>query len=239
MHRNRFVSGVGVALAALVSSGFAPADMTAPDGFVIRIQATAPAAPVPTGATPPSEAPAAEPVPERPLTPEEMKAAETRLAFDRLLVDAAVLRTNLENYRRGKSKTPVSLSAFRSLEIRLKEIADADPANTQALDMSNAMKMAQFEILQPSVEIAAGASRQLYAHAMADQLKDDGVSVVVSGPGSRIVRFSSPNMVREMALKLSESARIIEQAKMLEFSRVVFTNGRRYWSYDVARGRFR
>ena len=173
------------------------------------------------------------------MTAEEKKAAATRLAFDRLLVDAAVLRTNLENYRRGKSKTPVSLSAFRSLEIRLKQFADADPSNTQARDMSNAMKMAQFEILQPSVEIAAGASRQLYALAMADQLKDEGVSVVVSGPGSRVIRFSSPQMVREMAVKLSESARIIEQATMLEFSRIVFTNGRRYWTYDVARRRFR
>lgn len=185
----------------------------------------------------PENIPQAEP--ERPLTPDEIKAAEARLVFNRLLVDAAVLRTNLDNYRRGKSKTPVSLSAFRSLEIRLKEIADADPANTQARDMSNAMKMAQFEILQPSVEIAAGANRELYAFAMADQLKDEGVRVEVSGRGNRVVRFSSPQMVREMAIKLAESGRIFEQARSLEFSRVVFTNGRRYFTYDVARGRFR
>lgn len=239
MHRNRLFSGAGAACAALVSMGFGPAYWPAPQSFAIRAQATAPATQVPTGAAPSSETPAVPSAPEHRLTLEEKKAAEVRLEFNRLLVDAAVLRTNLENYRRGRSKTPVSLSAFRSLEIRLKEIADADPANTQARDMSNAMKMAQFEILQPSVEIAAAANRQLYAQAMADQLKADGVTVSVSGPGNRVVRLSSPNMGREMALKLSESASIFEQAKILEFGRVVFTDGRRYLNYDVARGRFR
>lgn len=228
MRRGKLPFSIGIVGIALVSLGFGPVNVVEPTVVPMEAQAV-PSAP----------AEGSQPEPQRPQTPEEVKAAETRLVFNRLLVDAAVLRTNLDNFRRGKSKTPVSLSAFRSLEIRLKEIADADPANTQARDMSNAMKMAQFEILQPSVEIAAGANRELYAYAMADQLKDQGVRVEVSGRGNRVVRFSSPQMVREMAIKLADSGRIFEQARSLEFSRVVFTDGRRYFTYDVARGRFR
>ena len=159
--------------------------------------------------------------------------------FDRALVDAAVLNTEYENSRRGRSKKPISLSAFRSLELRLNTIADADPANTQARDMANLMKMRQYEILQPSVEIAASANRLLYAHAMADRMRDDGTRVVVSGAGNSAVRFISPHMTRKMAMQLSESAKIPEKAKALQFRRVSFGNGRRSWTYDLKRGRLR
>ena len=174
-----------------------------------------------------------------PSNPEDEKAIEARLVFDRALVDAAVLNTEYENSRRGRSKKPISLSAFRSLELRLNTIADADPANTQARDMANLMKMRQYEILQPSVEIAASANRLLYAHAMADRMRDDGTRVVVSGAGNSAVRFISPHMTRKMAMQLSESAKIPEKAKALQFRRVSFGNGRRSWTYDLKRGRLR
>ncbi|CAN5392031.1 hypothetical protein BH10PSE11_BH10PSE11_35550 [soil metagenome] len=174
-----------------------------------------------------------------PSNPDDEKAVAARLVFDRALVDAAVLNTEYENSRRGRGKKPISLSAFRSLELRLNTIADADPANTQARDMANLMKMRQYEILQPSVEIAASANRLLYAHAMADRMRDDGTRVVVSGAGNSAVRFISPHMTRQMAMQLSESAKIPENAKALQFRRVVFGNGRRNWTYDLARGRLR
>lgn len=171
--------------------------------------------------------------------PDDEKAVAARLVFDRALVDAAVLNTEYENFRRGRSKKPVSLSAFRSLELQLNTIADADPANTQARDMANLMKMRQYEILQPSVEIAASANRLLYAHAMAESMHDDGMRVIVSGRGNSSVRFMSPHMTRQMAMQLSESAKIPEKAKALQFRRVVFGNGRRSWTYDLKRGRLR
>ena len=184
-------------------------------------------------ATPAPPAPTATP------NPEDEKAAAARLVFNRALVDAAVLNTEYENFKRGRSKKPVSLSSFRSLELRLNTIADADPANTQARDMANLMKMRQYEILQPSVEIAASANRLLYAHAMAERMRDDGMKVDVSGAGNSAVRFTSPHMTRQMAMQLAESAKITEKAKALQFQRVVFGNGRRTWTYDVARGRLR
>ncbi len=117
--------------------------------------------------------------------------------------------------------------------------AAADPANTQAQAMAGAMRMAQFEILRPSVQIAAVANRQLYAHAMAERMRDDGMKVEVSGRDNSTVRFVSPNMSKPMAMQLADSAKIPEQAKSLQFSRVVFSNGRRSWTYNVRRERFR
>lgn len=227
-----FFSGLG--FAALLAGGFAgnPILMTQAGSSVIHVQAVEP-----EGA---SETTAATPAQTEPkLTPEEEKAVATRLAFDRALVDAAVLNNEYESYRRGRSKKPVSLSAFRSLELRLSMIADADPANTQARDMANMMKMRQYEILQPSVEIAASANRLLYAHEMAERMRDDGTQVLVYGAGNNAVRFVSPRMTRQMAMQLSASAKIPEKARALQFQRVVFGNGRRSWTYDVSRNRLR
>ena len=174
-----------------------------------------------------------------PLTPAEQKAADNKAALDALLAEATALRTSYENSRRGRNKTPVSLSAFRSMELRLQMAAAADPANTQASDMANAMRMAQYEILQPSVQIAAIANRELYAHEMAKQMHDDGMRVTASGRGNSTVRFMSPQMTRQMAMQLVETVKIPEQARALQFRRVVFSSGRRSWTYDVARGRLR
>lgn len=174
-----------------------------------------------------------------PLSPAEQKAAETEAALDRLLAEASALKASYEDYKRGRSKTPVSLSAFRSLELRLMMAAAADPTNTQARDMAGAMRMAQFEILRPSVQIAAVANRQLYAHEMAERMRDDGMTVEVSGRENSTVRFVSPQMTKQMAMQLADSAKIPDQARSLQFSRVVFSNGRRAWTYHVRRGRFR
>lgn len=234
MLRRKTIFFSGLSLAALLAGGFTVAPiLTNEAGIpVTRVQASEPQAAPETTATIPVQA-------EPKLTPEEEKAVGTRLVFDRALVDAAVLNSEYENYRRGKSKKPVSLSAFRSLELRLAMIADADPANTQARDMANMMKMRQYEILQPSVEIAASANRMLYAHAMAERMRDDGTQVMVYGAGNNAVRFISPHMTRQMAMQLSESAKIPEKARALQFQRVVFGNGRRSWTYDVTRNRLR
>jgi hypothetical protein len=246
VHRKSFVSGLLLAAIALLAGGFTPGQREHAGSSAIRIQGVQ-STPLPDaapphpalGTAPAPETQQPEPEPERPLTPEEQKAAEERLKFDRLLVDAAVLLTDFENYKRGKSGTPLSLSAFRSLETQLKAIADADPSNTQALDMSNAMKMAQLEILQPSLEAAAGANRQLYGNAMMEQMAASGMKVRVSGREYRMISFMSPQMTKEMAIDLLQSAKISERARALEFGRVTFTNGRRHWTYDVPRGRFR
>ena len=132
---------------------------------------------IPTTPAQPAE-PAAAPPAVVPLTPAEQKAADNKAALDALLAEATALRTSYENSRRGRNKTPVSLSAFRSMELRLQMAAAADPANTQASDMANAMRMAQYEILQPSVQIAAIANRELYAPEMAKQMHDDGMRVM-------------------------------------------------------------
>lgn len=219
----------------LLTAAFMPVSSFHSGGDLVRVQTESPPQAAPAQA-PETVSP---PEPPPPLTPEQQKAADERLAFDRLLVDASVLMTNLENYRRGRSKTPVSLSAFRSLEIRLNAVAEADPANTQAREMANAMKMAQFEILAPSVEAAASASRQLYVQAMSEKMAADGIEVAIEGRSDRVVRFASPHMTRDMGLQLSQSAKIFDQARRLEFSRVVFSNGRRSWTYDLARGRYR
>ncbi len=189
-------------------------------------------APAPPAETTPSPAPA-------PLSPAEQKAADNKAALDALLAEATALKTNYENFRRGRSKTPVSLSAFRSMELRLQMAAAADPANAQALDMANAMRMMQYGILQPSVQIAAVANRELYAHEMGQRMRDDGMRVEASGRGNSTVRFVSPQMTRQMAMQLVETAKIPEQARALQFRRVVFSSGRRSWTYDVARGRLR
>ena len=201
---------------------------------------TIPARPEAIPATPaqPAEPAAAAPA-VVPLTPAEQKAADNKAALDALLAEATALRTSYENSRRGRNKTPVSLSAFRSMELRLQMAAAADPANTQASDMANAMRMAQYEILQPSVQIAAIANRELYAHEMAKQMHDDGMRVTASGRGNSTVRFMSPQMTRQMAMQLVETVKIPEQARALQFRRVVFSSGRRSWTYDVARGRLR
>jgi hypothetical protein len=173
------------------------------------------------------------------LTPAEQKAADNKAALDALLAEATALKTSYENSRRSRSKTPVSLSAFRSMELRLQMAAAADPANAAALDMAHVMRMAQYEILQPSVQIAAVANRELYAHQMGQQMRDGGMKVEASGRGNSMVRFVSPQMTRQMAMQLVESAKIPEQARALQFRRVVFSSGRRSWTYDVARGRLR
>jgi len=105
--------------------------------------------------------------------------------------------------------------------------------------MANAMRMIQYAILQPSVQIAAVANRELYAHEMGQRMRDDGMKVVASGRGNSTVRFVSPQMTRQMAMQLVETAKIPEQARALQFRRVVFSSGRRSWTYDVARGRLR
>lgn len=240
MRRNSFVMRLGTLFAAaILAAGFVPA----PNGVIgtapfLKVQATEPSASSQGVPAPPEPAPPAV-EPDRPLTPEEQKAVDARLHFDRVLVDAAVLLTDFENYKRGKTRTPISMSAFRNLEIQLNAIADADPANDQARDMAKAMQMAQFEILQPSVAVAAVASRQLYADTMSGKLQEQGVRVAVSGQGARVVRFMSPHMTREMGAQLADSARIFDQAQKLQFERVVFTDGRRSWTYGVDRGRYR
>lgn len=181
--------------------------------------------------TPPPDAPV--------LSPAEQKAAESKAAFDRLLAEATALKASYEDYKRGRNKTPVSLSAFRSLELRLMMAAAADPTNIQARELAGAMRMAQFEILRPSLQIAAVANRQLYAHEMAERMRDDGMKVEVSGSNNSSVRFVSPQMSKQMAVQLADTAKIPEQAKALQFSRVVFSNGRRSWTYNVRRERFR
>jgi len=169
----------------------------------------------------------------------EEKAVEARLAFDRLLVDAAILKNNYESAKRKRSKAPISLSAFRSLELRLRAVAEADPSNAQAKEWADAMRMAQLELLGPSVRIAASANRELYAQDMATRMRDQGMKVSVAGAENSSVVFLSPHMTRQAAMKLAESAKIPEQAKALQFRRVVFANGRRSWTYDVERGRLR
>ncbi len=191
----------------------------------------APVQPAETTSTPPPA-----PVP---LTPAEQKAADNKAALDALLAEATALKTNYESFRRGRSRTPVSLSAFRSMELRLQMAAAADPANTQALDMASAMRMIQYGILQPSVQIAAVANRELYAHEMGQQMQNDGMKVEATGRGNSTVRFISPQMTRQMAMQLVETAKIPEQARALQFRRVVFSSGRRSWTYNVARGRLR
>lgn len=233
MRRNNIQRPAALLGMALIAAGFMPAATSSPPLLHL---AQAPAPPAPSSSPP---ADAAQPQIEIPQTAAEKKAAEDRLVFNRALVDAAVLLTDLENYRRGRSKKPVSLSAFRSLEIRLSAIAEADPSNTQARDMAKAMQMAQFQLLQPSVAVAAAADRELYASAMSEKMRDDGVTVSVSGPQERIVRFTSPHMTREMGQGLLQSAKIADQARRLEFSVVVFTNGRRSWRYDPGRNRYR
>lgn len=180
----------------------------------------------------PAQAPA-------PLSPAEQKAADNKAALDALLAEATALKTSYENSRRGRTRAPVSLSAFRSMELRLQMAAAADPANASALDMANAMRMIQYGILQPSVQIAAVANRELYAHEMGQRMRDDGMKVEASGRGNSTVRFVSPQMTRQMAMQLVETAKIPEQARALQFRRVVFSSGRRSWTYDVARGRLR
>lgn len=237
-----FLRLVVIQVAAISTAGFTPSPIPVVDSAQIRkIQAPSPSlvpqgTPGPSGSEPPP-APAAEP--ERPLTVEEQKAVDARLHFDRVLVDAAVLLTDFENFKRGKTRTPISMSAFRNLEIQLNAIADADPSNDQARDMAKAMQMAQFEILQPSVAVADVASRQLFADAMSSKLQDQGVKVSVGGSGARVARFVSRQMTRELGAQLGESAKIFDSARRLQFDKVIFTNGRRSWTYSVARGRYR
>ena len=245
MRRSSFFARWGTLIvAAILVAGFRPNPIRligASD--VQRIQATEPSSnpqtspALPPALTEPATVPATEP--ERPLTPEEQKAVDARQHFDRVLVDAAVLLTDFENYKRGKTRTPISMSAFRNLEIELNAIADADPSNDQARDMAKQMQMAQFEILQPSVAVAAVASRQLYADRMSQSLQSQEVRAVVSGRGARVVRFMSRQMTRELGQNLLDSAKIADQARGLQFERVVFTNGRRSWTYNVESGRYR
>ena len=245
MRRSSFFARWGIFVVAAISvAGFMPTPIHVIGAAdVQRIQANEPSpAPQTTPAVPPISAePATAPAtePERPLTPEEQKAVDIRLHFNRVLVDAAVLLTDFENYKRGKTKTRISMSAFRNLEIELNAIADTDPANAQARDMAKQMQMAQFEILQPSMAVANVASRQLYADAMSTKLQEKGVRVSVGGAGARLVRFVSPQMTRDMGAQLGDSAKIFDQARGLQFDKVIFTNGRRSWTFNVESGRYR
>ena len=243
MRRSRFfVRWVTLVAAAILVVGFKPASLqVSAVSDIQRTQITAPSSePQATPATPPTEpATAAAVEPERPLTPDEQKAVDARLHFDRVLVDAAVVLTDFENYRRGKTRTPISISAFRNFEIEMNAIADADPANEQARDMAKRMQAAQFEILQPSMAVANVASRQLYADAMSTKLQEKGVRVSVGGAGARLIRFVSPQMTRDMGAQLGDSAKIFDQARGLQFDKVIFTNGRRSWTYRVESGRYR
>lgn len=252
MLRRKTILGFGLCSAALLAGGFTAAPTLrhfgAPTFLHVQAESKIPAQeataaipdpPLPLARAPSESSTTSNPATPSPANPDDEKAVAARLVFNRALVDAAVLNTEYENFKRGRSKKPVSLSAFRSLELRLNTIADADPANTQARDMANLMKLRQYEILQPSVEIAASANRLLYAHAMAERMRHDGMRVVVSGRGNKSVRFTSPHMTRKMAMQLAKSAQIPEKAKALQFRRVVFGNGRRSWTYDVARGRLR
>lgn len=245
MRRSSFFARWGtLVVAAVLVAGFMPNPIRVlGGGDVQRIQATEPSPipqttpAIPPASTEPATAPATEP--ERTLTPEEQKAVDARQHFDRVLVDAAVLLTDFQNYKHGKTRTPISMSAFRNLEIELNAIADADPSNDQARDMAKQVQMAQFEILQPSVAVAAVASRQLYADKMSQSLTSQDVRAVVSGRGARVIRLMSRQMTREWGQKLLDSAKIADQARELQFERVVFTNGRRSWTYNVENGRYR
>ncbi|MES2750432.1 MAG: hypothetical protein V4661_03575, partial [Pseudomonadota bacterium] len=131
MRQKPFLALSGLAVAALSTGGFAPGPALETKPPIVKVQAAepqtaAPQAPVPVPAVPQPEAP--------PLSPAEHQSIEDRLVFNRVLVDAAVLKNNYENFKRRKSKTPVSLSSFRNLELQLNAIAAADPANTQARD---------------------------------------------------------------------------------------------------------
>lgn len=195
--------------------------------------------PVPVAPAQPADTMISTPPVPVPLTPAEQKAADNKAALDALLSEASALKASFENNRRSRNKTPMSLSVFRSMELRLQMAAAADPTNTQVSDMANAMQMVRYQILQPSVQIAAIANRELYVYEMGKQMRDDGMKVVASGRDNNTVRFSSPHMTRQMAMQLVETAKIPEQARALQFKRVVFSSGRRSWTYDVARGRLR
>ncbi|MBI3700226.1 MAG: hypothetical protein HY242_07245 [Afipia sp.] len=222
-------------VAAQFAAGFMPLQNEALRPFQPVQAQGAPASPQP----PYCENSTSSPEPEKPLTAEEQKAADARLQFDRVLVDAAVLLNEFEESKRDRSKTNFSMSAFRNFEIQLNAIADADPANDQARDWAKKMQMAQFEILQPSVAVADVASRQLYADRMSDNLKDQGVVVMAIGRGARVVRFMSRQMTRDMGQHLLDSAKIADQSRSLQFERVIFSNGRRSWTFDVGSGRYR
>jgi hypothetical protein len=241
MQRNgTFVRWGVLSAAAIVGAGFAPLPL--PYHPLPQLQKTQTAEPPPNSqpAAPAlSEQATPAPEPDRPLTPEEQKAAEARLQFDRVLVDAAVLLNEFEQYKRGRSKAAISMSAFRNLEIQLNAIADADPSNDQARDWAKKMQMAQFEILQPSVAAADVASRQLYADRMTENLKGQGINVAVLGSGARIVAFVSRQMTKQAGAKLLESGKILDQARRLQFEKIVFADGRRGWTYDINTGRYR
>jgi len=229
----------GVAAGGIVSGQTSPtATATPSDGSVQSTAAIPVSAPVTTSPAQPDTATVVPPE-APPLSPAELKAAENKAALDKLLAEAAALKTSYEDSKRGRSKTQVSLSAFRSLELRLQMAAAADPANGQALEAAKMMRMMQYSILQPSVQIAAIANRQLYVHEMGERMRDDGMRVDASGRGNSTVRFMSPHMTKQMAMQLVDTAKIPEQARALQFSRVVFSSGRRSWTYDIERGRLR
>lgn len=225
--------------AAPLVAGLTPLPVGVRSTPFLNVQSSEPQT-APQGQASTSEQSAAPTVaPERPLTPEEQKAADARLQFDRVLVDAAVLLNEFEESRRGRGKSNISMSSFRNLEIQLNAIADADPSNDQARDWAKKMQQAQFEILQPAVAVADVASRQLYADTMSAKLRDQGIGVSVMGAGARIVAFVSPQMTKEIGAKLAESAKIYDQARRLQFEKVVFSNSRRGWMYDLRTGRYR
>jgi hypothetical protein len=230
LRRKTFFAISGLAATAIFAGGLvARSASEAPSPSEARVES---AAPQTTASIPDQQAQTSVPSTEE-------QAAEAQLAFDRLLAEAVILKANYEDFKRRKSKMPVSLSAFRSLELKLRAIANADPSNSEALEWADAMRMAQLEILGPSVRIAASANRALYAQEMAARMREQGMKVTVAGAENNLVVFRSPHMTRQMAMNLAETAKIPEQARALQFRRVVFAGGRRSWSYDVARGRLR
>ena len=167
----------------------------------------------------------------------EIKIDADRSTLDRLLGEAAGLQATYRNFRVGKSRERPSLSAFRSMELRLDALHSSDP---QARDMVNSMRMIQGEMLGRSIAIANIADRKLYADEMAQRMKEGGTTVSIGGRNNSMLRVSSAAMSRQRAFELGQSANIFERAKILQFRSVVFTDGRRkLFTYNVENDRLR
>ncbi len=228
--KNETVLTVFILLAFAQSNFVAEAAAQTPAHLAQALQPdNAPAPSAPPQVTPPSE-----PSPDQGdpnVTPE-------RQAFDRVLVDAAILRNQYDQSKQSRSKIKPSLSAFRSLEIRLKTFVDADPSNTQAHDMMNAMQQAQGEILGPSIAVAAAASRQLYSDELGQRIASLGYEVSTRGRAITTLLIVGPDkMTSAVALDLDRNEKIFDRAKMLQFEEVIF-RGKRGGSFNVGQDRF-
>ena len=214
----------------------APAPPAATQPAAATIQPQSSETPSQSSEKPSSDTNAAAPTP--PADQGDPNVTPQRQAFDRVLVDAAVLRNQYEESKRSGGKLKVSLSAFRSLEIRLKEFVDADPSNTQARDMMNAMQQAQGEILGPSIAVAAAASRQLYSDELGQRLAARGYAVSTRGRAmTTLLIVGSDKMTSAVALDLDRNEKIFDRAKMLQFENVLF-RGKRGGKFDVGQDRF-